>query len=115
MTEVLPAPKPSTTLPRRRAAHTGNGSTRLDREIDQLRGHLRDSALPPGAAPTLTELAAILENISGALLDITRLFHTYQILQAAGEPLADYLEQSLTDLARDLEEYDRSAIISRQP
>lgn len=115
MTELLPAPMPSTARPRRRAALAGNRSTRLDRELDQLRGHLRDSALPPGAAPTLSDLAVILENISGALLDITRLFHTYQILQAAGEPLADYLEQSLADLARDLEDYDRSTAVSGQP
>ncbi len=115
MTESQPAPKPSPKPHRRHTAPCGSHSARLDREIDQLRRHLQDSSLLPGASPALTDVAAILGNISCALLEITRLFHTYQILQSAGEPLAEYLEQSLTSLVHDLEAYDRPQVMSRQP
>lgn len=111
MTELLPVTKPTPKLPHRHAASTRNRSTRLDREIDQLRLHLQHSYLPSEPTPTLSEMVAALENISFAMLDISRLFHTYQILKSAGEPMAEYLEQSLLSLVQDLEGIDQLPVV----
>src|SRR5574340_555062 len=100
MTKSQPASKPIS-IGRHRKDPGIDHSSLLDREIDRLRVHLRESSLPPGESPTLLDAAAILCSISFSLLDLTQLLQTHQALQSAGEPVAAYLEQALTGIAHD--------------
>lgn len=91
---------------------TASHATAIDYEIHQLQYHLQLMALIQTESPTLLSTAAILESITLSLLSLTRLLHTHQILQAAGEPVIVHLEDALSGIARDLKECQEPSIAS---
>ncbi len=88
-------------------------ATAIDYETHQLKCHLQRIALIQTDSPTLLSTAAILENITLALLSLTRLLHIHQILQSAGEPVIVHLEDALSGIARDLRGCEAPGIASR--
>lgn len=84
----------------------------VDYEIHQLQYHLQRIALIQAESPTLLSAAAILHSITLSLLSLTRLLHTHQVLQSAGEPVILHLEDALSDIASDLQECTDPSVAS---
>jgi len=74
----------------------------VDREVDQVRSTMRWLTVENEKPRTLTAAGEIVLGISQMLYDVINLMRTHEALQAAGEPLADLLEQRLQSVADEL-------------
>lgn len=106
---IDPPPYDGISRPVRRLPGSRPRQTKLEEDLDRLHDSVITVALPQSGPETLEEALIILSAVCDALLRLTRVLRTHEVLKSAGEPVAAQLEKALQAISRDLYRLDLPA------